>query len=133
MNPEIFKVYDIRGVYPEELNKDDASKISRTATWLLPGLSSVWKGLGGILHWISPERRRQEQVRTAEMLVGLGKKAVDLCKAGGVPVKVREQIALCCLRASLQAIDVVPDESIWASSDAARAFAPSKYSSPSAD
>lgn len=37
MNKEIFKAYDIRGIYPTEINADDAKKIAMAyATWLMP-------------------------------------------------------------------------------------------------
>ena len=38
MNPEIFKAYDIRGVYPDELNEDDAWKIGHATARFLPSL-----------------------------------------------------------------------------------------------
>jgi len=31
MNPDIFKAYDIRGVYPDEVNEEDAWKIGCAA------------------------------------------------------------------------------------------------------
>ncbi len=37
MNPEIFKAYDIRGIYPTELNAEDAKNIAMAyASWLKP-------------------------------------------------------------------------------------------------
>jgi phosphomannomutase len=37
MKKEIFKAYDIRGIYPEELNENDVYKIAKAyATWLKP-------------------------------------------------------------------------------------------------
>jgi phosphomannomutase len=41
MNPEIFKAYDIRGVYPDELNEEDAWKVGHATARFLP---SVIKG-----------------------------------------------------------------------------------------
>jgi len=38
MNPEIFKAYDIRGIYHEELNEEDAWKIGAAAARFLPSL-----------------------------------------------------------------------------------------------
>ncbi len=38
MNPEIFKAYDIRGVYPDELNEEDAWKIGHATARFLPSL-----------------------------------------------------------------------------------------------
>jgi phosphomannomutase len=38
MNPEIFKAYDIRGVYPEELSEEDAWKIGHATARFLPSL-----------------------------------------------------------------------------------------------
>ena len=38
MNPEIFKAYDIRGVYPDDLNEDDAWKIGHATARFLPSL-----------------------------------------------------------------------------------------------
>lgn len=37
MNKEIFKAYDIRGIYPDDINADDVRKIAMAyATWLKP-------------------------------------------------------------------------------------------------
>jgi phosphomannomutase len=37
MNPEIFKAYDIRGIYPTDINEVDVKNIARAyATWLKP-------------------------------------------------------------------------------------------------
>jgi phosphomannomutase len=38
MNPEIFKAYDIRGVYPDEVNEEDAWKIGCATARYLPSL-----------------------------------------------------------------------------------------------
>jgi len=38
MNPEIFKAYDIRGVYPDDLSEDDAWKIGHATARFLPSL-----------------------------------------------------------------------------------------------
>jgi len=38
MNAEIFKAYDIRGVYPEDLSEDDAWKIGHATARFLPSL-----------------------------------------------------------------------------------------------
>jgi phosphomannomutase len=38
MNPEIFKAYDIRGIYPDQLSEDDAWKIGHAAARFLPSL-----------------------------------------------------------------------------------------------
>ncbi|MFQ6035872.1 MAG: phosphomannomutase/phosphoglucomutase [Sedimentisphaerales bacterium] len=38
MKPEIFKAYDIRGVYPEQLNEEDAWKIGCATARFLPSL-----------------------------------------------------------------------------------------------
>jgi len=38
MNPDIFKAYDVRGVYPDELNEEDAWKIGCAAGRYLPSL-----------------------------------------------------------------------------------------------
>jgi len=38
MNPEIFKAYDIRGVYPDDLNEEDAWKIGCAVGRYLPSL-----------------------------------------------------------------------------------------------
>ncbi len=38
MNPEIFKAYDIRGVYPDDLNEEDAWKIGQATARFLPSL-----------------------------------------------------------------------------------------------
>ena len=38
MNPEIFKAYDIRGIYREDLNEEDAWKIGAAAARFLPSL-----------------------------------------------------------------------------------------------
>jgi phosphomannomutase len=38
MNPEIFKAYDIRGVYPDDFNEEDAWKIGHAAARFLPSL-----------------------------------------------------------------------------------------------
>jgi phosphomannomutase len=38
MNPEIFKAYDIRGVYPDEISEEDAWKIGHAAARYLPPL-----------------------------------------------------------------------------------------------
>ncbi|MCU0916592.1 MAG: phosphomannomutase/phosphoglucomutase [Planctomycetes bacterium] len=38
MNPEIFKAYDIRGIYPDDLNEDDAWKIGHATARFLPSL-----------------------------------------------------------------------------------------------
>jgi phosphomannomutase len=38
MNPEIFKAYDIRGVYPDEVNEEDAWKIGCATGRYLPSL-----------------------------------------------------------------------------------------------
>ncbi|MEN6575537.1 MAG: phosphomannomutase/phosphoglucomutase [Phycisphaerales bacterium] len=38
MNPEIFKAYDIRGVYPDELCEEDAWKIGHATARFLPSL-----------------------------------------------------------------------------------------------
>jgi phosphomannomutase len=36
MNPEIFKAYDIRGIYPDDFNEEDAWKIGHAAARFLP-------------------------------------------------------------------------------------------------
>ncbi len=38
MNPGIFKAYDIRGVYPEEINEEDAWKVGHATARFLPSL-----------------------------------------------------------------------------------------------
>ncbi|OHB62040.1 MAG: hypothetical protein A2167_03555 [Planctomycetes bacterium RBG_13_46_10] len=38
MDPAIFKAYDIRGIYPEQINEDDAWKIGCAAARFLPSL-----------------------------------------------------------------------------------------------
>ncbi len=38
MNPEIFKAYDIRGVYPDDLGEEDAWKIGHAVARFLPSL-----------------------------------------------------------------------------------------------
>ena len=38
MNPEIFKAYDIRGIYPDDLNEEDAWKIGHATARFLPSL-----------------------------------------------------------------------------------------------
>ncbi len=38
MNPEIFKAYDIRGIYPDDFNEEDAWKIGHAAARFLPTL-----------------------------------------------------------------------------------------------
>jgi phosphomannomutase len=38
MNPEIFKAYDIRGVYPDEFSEEDAWKIGHATARFLPSL-----------------------------------------------------------------------------------------------
>lgn len=38
MNPEIFKAYDIRGVYPDDFNEEDAWKIGQATARFLPSL-----------------------------------------------------------------------------------------------
>ncbi|NLH43804.1 MAG: phosphomannomutase CpsG, partial [Planctomycetes bacterium] len=38
MNPEIFKAYDIRGVYQDDFNEDDAWKIGQATARFLPSL-----------------------------------------------------------------------------------------------
>ena len=38
MNPEIFKAYDIRGVYPDEISEEDAWKVGHATARFLPSL-----------------------------------------------------------------------------------------------
>src|SRR5512137_1437871 len=38
MNPGIFKAYDIRGIYPEDLSEEDAWKIGHATARFLPSL-----------------------------------------------------------------------------------------------
>lgn len=45
MNPSIFKAYDIRGVYPEEINKEDAFKIGFATVKFLQAAGSLKKKL----------------------------------------------------------------------------------------
>ena len=48
MNPEIFKAYDIRGVYPDDFNEDDAWKIGQATARFLPSLIKGYdRGLRG--------------------------------------------------------------------------------------
>jgi len=39
MNPDIFKAYDIRGVYPDEVSEEDAWKIGCATGRYLPSLT----------------------------------------------------------------------------------------------
>ncbi len=43
MNPSIFKAYDIRGIYPDQLNEEDAWKIGCAAARFLPSLLSGYQ------------------------------------------------------------------------------------------
>ncbi|MHC4157612.1 MAG: phosphomannomutase/phosphoglucomutase, partial [Planctomycetota bacterium] len=43
MDPSIFKAYDIRGIYPDQLNGEDAWKIGCAAARFLPSLVSGYQ------------------------------------------------------------------------------------------
>jgi phosphomannomutase len=43
MDPQIFKAYDIRGIYPDQLNEEDAWKIGCATARFLPSLMTGYE------------------------------------------------------------------------------------------
>lgn len=84
MNPEFFKAYDTREVYPEKLGEEDAWKIGHATGRLLPSLikgyergqlyaQSLWVGRSMRLHSESLSNALIKGVRSANIgVVGIG-------------------------------------------------------------
>ncbi|MCX6737994.1 MAG: phosphomannomutase/phosphoglucomutase [Candidatus Parcubacteria bacterium] len=76
INPSIFRAYDIRGVYPEELNEDGARKIAQSFVFLYPWAEKLV---------IAADPRLSSPILKQTMIdvfVGAGKTVIDL---GTVP------------------------------------------------
>src|SRR6056297_3482439 len=72
MKEEIFKAYDIRGVYPKEINEGDAYKIARAYAEFLPKAEKIVVGCDNRLS--SPEIK----VAVIKGLMDSGKEVIDI-------------------------------------------------------
>lgn len=78
MNAEIFKAYDIRGIYPTDLNEEDAYKIGKAyATWL-----KKQSGKEGLKVALGRDVRLSGPSLQAEVAKGLNEMGLDVVDLG---------------------------------------------------
>jgi phosphomannomutase len=83
MNPAIFKAYDIRGIYPEDLNEEDAWKIGCAAARFLPSLMSGYeRGQGGQTICVGRDMRTHSGPLVAATIEGVRAAGVDVIDIG---------------------------------------------------
>jgi phosphomannomutase len=83
MNPGIFKAYDIRGIYPGELNEEDAWKIGCATARFLPSLLSGYeRGQGGQAICVGRDMRTHSAPLVAAAIEGVRSAGVDVIDIG---------------------------------------------------
>ncbi len=83
MNPAIFKAYDVRGLYPDELNEEDAWKIGCAAARFLPSLMTGYeRGQGGQTICIGRDMRTHSEPLMAATIEGVRSAGVDVINIG---------------------------------------------------
>lgn len=79
MNPEIFKAYDVRGIYPEDIDKDAAFKIGRALVVLLNKNGKKKKKKKMI---VGRDNRLSSPVLSKAFKDGIKKEGVDIIDIG---------------------------------------------------
>ncbi len=83
MNPGIFKAYDIRGVYPDDLNEEDAWKIGCAAARFLPSLMTGYeRGQGGQTICVGRDMRTHSAPLLAATIEGVRSAGADVINIG---------------------------------------------------
>jgi phosphomannomutase len=83
MNPAIFKAYDVRGLYPDELNEEDAWKIGCAAARFLPSLMSGYeRGQGGQTICVGRDMRTHSQPLLDATIDGVRSAGVNVINIG---------------------------------------------------
>jgi phosphomannomutase len=83
MNPAIFKAYDVRGVYPDDLNEEDAWKIGCATARFLPSLMTGYeRGQGGQTLCIGRDMRTHSGPLMAATIEGVRSAGVDVINIG---------------------------------------------------
>ncbi len=86
MNPAIFKAYDIRGIYPDQLNEEDAWKIGSAVARFLPSLLHGYnrgrKNARTVC--VGRDMRTHSPALTKALIKGIGAAGIDVIDVGMV-------------------------------------------------
>jgi len=84
MDPEIFKAYDIRGIYPEQLNEEDAWKIGCATARFLPALLTGYqRGQANAKSLcVGRDMRTHSEVISKALIEGMNAAGVDVIDIG---------------------------------------------------